>query len=514
MEHKMIYKDSYFWRICVFVYGLIQSSLIVTQLSRFGNWLRRNFSVSILSAALRHNGFLTNDFADSLTVRAISAVINFPAWLCSKIYALNPTLWDGSLAVRIFRYLGTHTEALFALLFVLIFSVPQDNWDNWYSSYGAFLILLIFIVGSIKKNPNKFEIKKVGAWAALFAALAVAATATSISIGGSLRFFIFHFTDMVCVLVMVSSIKTLRQVKYLVGFALLGAAISSVAGFAQRIKGIDVNASLTDLAANKYMPGRVYSFFENPNTFAMVLVMFIPFALALLFYSKGVRIKLYSLAVFILATGAMLMTYSRGAWIGYAASLGLFILIMRPMLAPIPVFGFIFAFPFLPRAITDRLLTIFNSGDSSISSRTEIYSAGLRVFAARPLQGAGLGSDAVQQYVREHGLFLSNAKFTHSHNLYIQVAAEMGIFGILALLGAMTQTFKRAFMNFGKDKERKAIIAGGVSGLFGVLVCALADFPWFYPRVMLMFWLLFGIIVAAIGVPPEGGESEYAGRDL
>jgi O-antigen ligase len=153
-------------------------------------------------------------------------------------------------------------------------------------------------------------------------------------------------------------------------------------------------------------------------------------------------------------------------------------------------------------------MTIFQSGDSSISSRTAIYKAGFEVIKARPLQGAGLGSDAVAQYVREHGLFLSNAKFTHSHNLYIQVAAETGILGILSFLGAMAQTFKRAFMSLGKDKERKAIIAAGVSGLFGVLICAIADYPWFYPRVMLMFWLLFGIIAAAIGIPPEGGENK------
>ncbi|MDR2606583.1 MAG: O-antigen ligase family protein [Oscillospiraceae bacterium] len=502
----MTYKDSYFWQICLYVYGFIRESLIVTKLAAFGAWLKRRFGESVLSAALRHEGVISCDFGGSLFVRAISAAVNFPAWLCVRLYALKPELWDGSAVIRALRYFGTHTEALFALLFVLIFSVPQENWDNWYSSYAAAAILLIFVVGSVKKQPNILDVRRAGAWAVAFAALTAVAMLTSVSVGGSLRFFVFHFTDMVCVIVMISGIRTMRQLKYVAGFALLGTAIASVAGFAQRIEGIDVNASFTDLAANKYMPGRVFSFFDNPNTFAMVLVMFIPLALGLFCYGKGVRMKLYSLAVFVLATGALLMTYSRGAWIGYAGSLGLFILIVRPMLAPLPVLGFILAFPFLPRAIADRVLTIFNSGDSSISSRTEIYSAGLRVFAARPIQGAGLGSDAVQQYVRENGLFLSNAKFTHSHNLYIQIAAETGVFGILAFLGAMLQTFKRAFAELGADKERKAIIAGGVSGLFGVLVCAVADYPWFYPRVMLMFWLLFGIIVAATGIPPNGGE--------
>jgi hypothetical protein len=47
---------------------------------------------------------------------------------------------------------------------------------------------------------------------------------------------------------------------------------------------------------------------------------------------------------------------------------------------------------------------------------------------------------------------------------------------------------------------QRGIIAGCISGLSGSLLFGLTDYPWSYPRVMVLFWLLFAIMCAATGI--------------
>ena len=57
------------------------------------------------------------------------------------------------------------------------------------------------------------------------------------------------------------------------------------------------------MLVNYGMPGRIYSFFDNPNNFAEILVMLLPLVFALLIVSKNWRVKVLSLAA--LAVGVV-----------------------------------------------------------------------------------------------------------------------------------------------------------------------------------------------------------------
>ena len=59
----------------------------------------------------------------------------------------------------------------------------------------------------------------------------------------------------------------------------------------QSIAGIETDAMLTDIANNKGMAGRAYSTVENPNNFAEIVVLLIPFIAALFFGEKRMKYK-------------------------------------------------------------------------------------------------------------------------------------------------------------------------------------------------------------------------------
>lgn len=102
----------------------------------------------------------------------------------------------------------------------------------------------------------------------------------------SFHYLFFHLTAALCVLVTVSAVEKPEHLMRLAGCVVAAMVVISLVGIQQGIEGVPVNASYTDMFANQGMPGRVYSWYENPNTFAQVLVMLMPLALALMVGSR------------------------------------------------------------------------------------------------------------------------------------------------------------------------------------------------------------------------------------
>ena len=68
------------------------------------------------------------------------------------------------------------------------------------------------------------------------------------------------------------------------------------------------------------MPGRVESYFDNPNTFAEVPILLLPLVLALILCSKRGISRVTACGVFAVGVLALGMTYSRASWVGMACA--------------------------------------------------------------------------------------------------------------------------------------------------------------------------------------------------
>ena len=54
----------------------------------------------------------------------------------------------------------------------------------------------------------------------------------------------------------------------------------------------------------------------------------------------------------------------------------------------------------------------------------------------------------------------------------------------------------------------RGVAAGSAAGIIGALVFGLTDYIWSYPRIMLLYWLLFGVMLAAVRLC--GSETDKA----
>lgn len=162
--------------------------------------------------------------------------------------------------------------------------------------------------------------------------------------------------------------------------------------------------------------------FGNTNDMALHVVTLLPIAIALLFGSKGLVRKLFFGACSVVMLVAIVLSYSRGAFLGVIVVL-LFLgmkLGSRHRLGV--VLGVVVlggaALLFTPDNYGGRLLSIFTSldGGSASARRGELIRS-LYVSLRHPLLGIGMGN--YQNEMSYRGQV--------THNAYTQVSVEMGV---------------------------------------------------------------------------------------
>jgi O-Antigen ligase len=123
--------------------------------------------------------------------------------------------------------------------------------------------------------------------------------------------------------------------------------------------------------------------------------------------------------------------------------------------------------------------------------------AALRVAAEHPLTGAGPG----QADLRSRGADGGTRVFGYAHNEYAQVAAELGLVG-LVLLAVLLVGIARLLWSARAASPAGALWAGVVAAAAAFAVHSGFDFVWHLPAVVLTVLLLVGVILPA----PHGAD--------
>jgi len=497
-----VFKESYLYHLLLALLAAYEDSGFYRLTVRLGAWCGRQIDGSALLRPLCREGAAARSWADSRTCQALSWLANLPGRLLRKLYLLLEGPLEDSFFARLAFRLGDETIFAEGWLILLLWIIPYEYWNNAYSLAAFVLLLLLLLVGHMGRGGRLLDLERIGFFPALFFWAVILGVVFSLTREASIRSLVYHGSAALCVLVTVSALRSAEELKRLAAGATGCVAVSSLYAVVQRLQGIEVSSSTVDLglALNAGMPGRVYSFFDNSNAFAEVLMMLLPLTLALILCSKRLSSKLLASGAFVLGVAALGMTYSRASWIGFACAMAVMVFLWKPILLPVFLALCCLAVPFLPNSIWNRILTIFVSSDSSTSSRFPLFKAGLEVIARRPLSGAGLGTAAVQRYVKLLNIYHSRAPFVHSHNIYIQVWAELGVLGFIGFVGSILWGVKRAAhtVRHCGDSAARAITCAAAAALCGCLVCGLADYLWNYPRVMCIFWFVFAVALGGV----------------
>jgi len=505
-------RESYLYRIWLAVCALYGESALHRFLVALGEWCNRQIDTSSLLGVLCREGGLARQWPGSLSYYILTTLINLPASILHWIYRALKKPIDSSFFAGLAFEMGAETAIAESWLILLMWVIPFDDWNNAYSMLAFMLLLLLFYIRGMRDRGARLDAASVGFYPVLLFAAMCLAVPLSAFPTLSLRFLLYHAACALCVLVTVSAVRNIADLKRLCAGAACAVLVMSVYGVVQRIQGVEVVRAYVDASLNKGMPGRVQSIFDNPNTFAEVLNLLLPLAAALIFASDRWWRRLAAACVFATGTAALGMTYSRASWIGIACAAVVFVFLWKPKLIPAFALVCVLCVPLLPSTILNRILTITNLSDSTTSSRFPLFKGAIAVIKKSPLTGAGLGTDAVKEYISQYNLYHARAPFTHAHNIYLQVWVEAGLLGIVSFVGAMLWNVKNAARQVRRSSSSAArtITAAAAAALCGTMVAGMADYFWNYPRVMCIFWFVFAVALAGTKLCRSGAGGKAA----
>ncbi|MGD9679083.1 MAG: O-antigen ligase family protein [Vulcanibacillus sp.] len=211
---------------------------------------------------------------------------------------------------------------------------------------------------------------------------------------------------------------------------------------------------------------RIVSIFANPNALAGYLNMILSFLVALFLFTKQIKYKLLYLLAILPIFVALLLTFSRGAWIAFFFMAIYAVWVWnKKWLLTLP--AILVALPFvMPASVVNRFAYLLDPSYYQMSSdygRLAFWTDALIKIKENPIFGLGLGMYGDSVPLR-HNIPFS----TWVDNHYLKLGAEMGIFGlvsILVLLFALFQLTRKLFKQADSDKYRAYCI-----GLSGVII--------------------------------------------
>lgn len=255
---------------------------------------------------------------------------------------------------------------------------------------------------------------------------------------------------------------------------------------------------------------RIQGTFAYPNSFGIFLVML--FLLGWGYCLRKPGRFLFAICAVLLTT--LYLTFSRGSFICLAVAFPLlfvginrqgirnallktlFCLAIAFILTQVILFSAPYLHTYLVGKVSSNIemLHVLTERGSLIEwsgiSRLAYWEAAFRIFLEKPFVGTGLGTFFLAHFT----VFADNvwySRFVHNH--YLQTLAELGIIGLLLLIGFILATLRLAWVKIQKGSY-PLFYPGVIAAIIAFLIHIGGDFSWSYPGVALIFILLVGTV--------------------
>lgn len=312
------------------------------------------------------------------------------------------------------------------------------------------------------------------------------------------------------------AVRARRDVGWAMGaLVLLGIGFSLVGVFGlQEVPKIPVLATLNPFRAAA-LPG-LGALTVHPNQLAGLICIFLPILVSLLISPTPKREplrRLGLLALVLWTTAILVLTQSRGGWIGAAAGLLALLAFWAFLLPPTRYRRVLRGVAALAVALLLAAVLWIGPADlrdlwlnppeetvvgtlQTLNYRKELWPWAVTAIADFPFTGVGLG--AFREVVfRIYPLSLAaDQDIGHAHNIFLQVALDVGLPGLMAYLALLFVAAVAGWRVARRDAGLRPAALGLLAGLVAVHVFGLADAlaPGSKPGVV--FWLGLGILAA------------------
>lgn len=353
------------------------------------------------------------------------------------------------------------------------------------------MIYILFIIWIIKKGFRGMRgdlkgLKKVAFPVLLLLAGVTISTIFSSDILTSAGIWKGWFLDpLLFFAVVVSLIKTKKQIKNLLSTLILSGAIVAAIGLIYWAGG------------NLTFDGRLRAFFGSPNHLAMYLAPILILGLGLWIMVKKRLSRVLLFIVNCLLFVVIYLTYSYGAWLGLLGTvifgLGInYLRSKRRRISPFLLFAFLLLLLFVSQFGSEKFQNLISFDRSSFQSRLMIWQAGWKILKDYPLLGIGPGM--FQKYYLDYQSQFSQPYLEWAvpqpHNLYLAFWLQTGLLGFIGFIWLLVWFFHPAGGQPQADKLRILIM----SVMVYILVHGLVDTTYWKNDLSIIFWIVIGLM--------------------
>ena len=286
----------------------------------------------------------------------------------------------------------------------------------------------------------------------------------------------------------------------------LSATGVSALGIWQYLAG-EAQLKWVDLTRFGDIGGRVCGVFENPNVLASYLLLTVPLTLIWAVSASSVWGGVLGALGFGAGSLCLLLTWSRGAWLGWIFSTVLFFMCYSRRSLSVCLAGLLptaALASWLPGTVLRRFASIFGRGDSSIRYRVDTWRGVWRMLAAHPA-GIGCGDEV---FHRVYPLYAVSGteSVMHAHQIWLQLAVELGIVGAMLVACQVLMILRCGAWGcrcMPPGRGRGALLAM-LASLVGALTMGVFDHIWYHKLPFWIFWCLCAMLWSLV----EGREWE------
>ena len=247
---------------------------------------------------------------------------------------------------------------------------------------------------------------------------------------------------------------------------------------------------------NSQYPSRAAATFDNPLILATFLIITTPFCAFSSVYFKHSKHRKLSRVCFAFSLLGILCTESRGAYIAIALSIVTLLISSRKIFKKLLPFMFVLAIG-IPLTIALRYKNNSSGNEflASNNNRLAIWRVCADLFTEHPIIGMGAGTENIhQEIIQRIGINRS-----HAHNLFLEIATEGGIIGVVLVIAIIIVFAKNLFKLFYlKNNAYRPYAVLYTSSIIGFITMSLYEHTLQSPKEMMVFFLFLGFAEATL----------------
>lgn len=390
----------------------------------------------------------------------------------------------------------TVTKPIYGL-YIVILAIPFMTQMNELIIVFVLVICISYLLSLLLNKELKFVSTPLNLPIFVFMLVEIFATLHSASIKLSLRNLSVDLVSFCLFFVIVNVVNTKKKLNIIIKVFVLITFLLACFGIIQYfvIKPMDV--LWADKSINPELNARAVGTFSNPNIFAEYLEHMLPVAVALIFTVKKLSKRILHIIISSAIIICLVLTFSRASYLGFAAAIFVLFVVKFAKYIPLAITAVIVSIPIalktLPGVILDRITSIGSLKDSSNAYRVDIWQGTVNMIKDFWITGVGFGYWAYKNAFMEYAVRAT--KPWHSHNLYLEIMAEIGVFGMLAFIWIVVMLFTSviSFSRKTKDRYLSWVSVGLLCSVVSLLVHGVAEHVLYMPISIIMFWMIIAL---------------------